>query len=458
MKKTITASCLVLVMFASMSLTTSAQIRIPRIPRPRPNQPTQPSAPTSTQPSSTTPDEGGRESVTQPPAPSRTTGGGNYVDDGYTWFEAVATNDPEVKHKNVSTGWTVKSSIRLMGVYPKRSGIKVVVSRAGGALVVTTRCDAGSYNIPPNPADVSFIYIDGCWKNETTTKETGKFDVEVFAVDGLSNAETSVRKYKIEVLKIDRVNAQVGKLSAPDVPHYIISRHAEAPVSFLYLRRAGAYPYIMSGGGQRHDTNQVEIFYNLSPDQAARPIPYGYVRCSVDGKRLQLPDRGTQTDIAVSDPVREFEKIYTDRIAAQYKVGPEYKDDIGFRLVRLTLPVSYGGNRSNFLNMNEHPGKWECSLMYNGATWRTWRWAIGRDGMPVKHPEQNGNINLYDNTVLIDTEIPAGGTALDKRLAPVSLTEGFFYGQPWTSAEGKAMAARVPSKGNPLPVPSNRVK
>jgi hypothetical protein len=34
-------------------------------------------------------------------------------------------------------------------------------------------------------------------------------------------------------------------------------------------------------------------------------------------------------------------------------------------------------------------------------------------------------------------------------------SNSFFYGQPWTSAEGKTMANRVPKKGNPFPVPSN---
>ena len=78
--------------------------------------------------------------------------------------------------------------------------------------------------------------------------------------------------------------------------------------------------------------------------------------------------------------------------------------------------------------------------------------------MPVKHAEQNGNVNLFSNAYLIETEIPAGGTIYDKRLVPVSLTEGFFYGQKWTTAEGKAAAAKVPTKGNLLPVPSNKAK
>jgi len=78
--------------------------------------------------------------------------------------------------------------------------------------------------------------------------------------------------------------------------------------------------------------------------------------------------------------------------------------------------------------------------------------------MPDLHPEQRGNVNLYFNSFLVDMEIFAGGSPLDKRLTSDSAAKGFFYGQPWSSAEGKAMAARVPKKGNPYPVPPNMVK
>jgi len=51
----------------------------------------------------------------------------------------------------------------------------------------------------------------------------------------------------------------------------------------------------------------------------------------------------------------------------------------------------------------------------------------------------------------------AGGSPLDKRLLPLP-ANGLFYGQPWRSPEGKAMASRVPKKGDPAPVPSTSVR
>ena len=126
-------------------------------------------------------------------------------------------------------------------------------------------------------------------------------------------------------------------------------------------------------------------------------------------------------------------------------------------MVRILVPLSWGGDRrSGRLLMENYPGNWVCKIEKNGATWRTWRWTVGRDGRPVLHPEQRGNVNLAPNTYLVDMEIPAGGTILDRRLAGPSTS--FFYGQPWTSAEGKAVAERLPKKGNPYPVPSTSVK
>ena len=154
-----------------------------------------------------------------------------------------------------------------------------------------------------------------------------------------------------------------------------------------------------------------------------------------------------------------FAVIHTDRLAAQYKRGTEYRDEIGFRMVQLKAPLTWGRVReTNRLALEDYPGNWECSLMNNGEVWRTWRWKIGSNGMPDLHPEQRGNVNLYFNSFIVDMEVPAGGSPLDKRLVPEATSAGLFYGLPWKSAEGKAMAARLPKKGVPYPVLSTMAK
>lgn len=447
--------CLVLLtLLFTNNLTAVGQVPVPRIPRPKRNEPAQPPAPT--QPPSSSPTEGARPGVEQPETSSQPNG--SYVDDGFTWFEAVSTEELDAKHAPVSTGWALKSSVRLIGTFPDRSAFKMVVARAGKP-VATTRCEGYANRIPANAVGASFLWTIECWKKETATKELGKFDVQVFAINGDTDAEQLVRTYKIEVLKVDRVRGGTTN-SQPDAPHYYISRHAEAPVSFLFLRPSLAYSYV--GYGNRSPTigmNTVEIYYSLSPTKEGKSVPHGYLRCAVDSKRLQMPGPQPYADQAVSNTDRRYEVIYTDRLAPTYKTGTEYRDEIEFTMVRMVLPLTFGeAGRHNRLTMKDYPGNWECSLMNNGETWRTWRWKVGRDGMPEMHAEQKGNINLYFNTYLIDTEIPAGGTILDKRLVPVSASEGLFYGQKWTTPEGRAMAAKVPTKGNPAPMPSNKIK
>jgi hypothetical protein len=302
------------------------------------------------------------------------------------------------------------------------------------------------------------MWTNECWRKDTATKEIGIMDVQVSTVNGDTDEVKLVRTYKIDVRTVDHVLAGQQPGVAP--PDYYIPRHGEAPVSFIFLRPTGYTSYFEFGSRpERSGANQVELYFNLSPSEVGQNLPHGYMRCSVDGKRLSMPGPMPYADQAISRAERSFVVIYQDRLAPQYKRGTEYRDEIGFRMVRLHAPLTWGSVRdTNRLALEDYPGNWECSLMNNGEVWRTWRWKINSTGRPDVHPEQKGNVNLYFNSFLVDMEIPAGGSPLDKRLVPASAAQGFFYGQKWTSAEGRAMAARVPAKGDPYPVPSTKVK
>lgn len=438
MKKLILIVCIV---FAA-NFAALGQLRS-RTPRPRPAQPSQPaSAPNP---------ETARQPAETGSVP-RVTGGPN-VDDGFTWFEAKATE--ALGHNNIpySTGWVLKSHVRVFGDYPNRSAIKLVLAKAGRA-VTTTRCGVDIYHAGPNEVDQSYMWTNECRRKDTATKEIGNFDLQVFTVNGDTDEEKLVRTYKVEVRTVDHVLAGQQPGVAP--PDYYIPRHGEAPVSFIFLRASGYTSYFEYGSRpERSGANQVELYFNLSPSDIGEDLPHGYMRCSVDGKRLSLPGPMPYADQAISRAERSFVVIYQDRLAPQFKRGTEYREKIGFRMVRLKAPLTWGTVReTNRLALEDYPGNWECSLMNNGEVWRTWRWRIGSNGRPEVHPEQNGNVTLYFNSYLVNMEIPPGGSPLDKRLAPVSATQGFFYGMKWTSAEGRAMAARVPVKGKLWPVPS----
>lgn len=438
-----------LLIFALTNIAVVGQIKIPKIFKPKQNPPVQ-------NPMPQTPDnprDNRRPSGEQTETNSQPVG--NNIDDGFTWFEAVSFQEP-INGTRTDLGWALKSTIRLMGDYPRRSAFKITVSKAGKA-VATTRCEG--FPEASRYTGVIFLWTLECFKKETAIKDLGKFDVQINFIDGDTDAERTLRNYKIEVLKADRVTGPTMKPIA-DAPQYYLSRHAEAPVSILFQRPQDKYSYVGNGGNSNHtgaSGNSVEIYFSLSPSQAGTKMGYEYLRCTVDGKPLEMQnDKVEEFEI-----VRRYAQVHSDRLGAQYKTsGTPYQEEIEFLWLRAELPFTFGTNAPDAFktNFNNHPGKWECNLTNNGATLRTWRWTVGRGGMVTKHAEQNGNVNLFYNSFLLDTEIPTGGTLIDKRLTPVSAAEGLFYGLPWTTAEGKAMAAKVPTKGTPAPVPSNKLK
>ncbi len=381
------------------------------------------------------------------------------IDDGFTWFESAATSENTgVNNAPVATGWMLKAWARVMGEFPNRSALKFVVAKAGKA-VATTRCETFIYHRSGKDVDESFMRTADCWQKSSATKEAGNFDVQVYAINGETLAEKLVRTYKIEVRPVNRVPSGQQPGTAP--PQYIIMRHAEAPVSFMFLRPSGYISYFdVADRPERSGANLVELHYSLSPTDIGRNLPHSNARCTVNGKLLSMPGPMPYADQITSTIERFTHEIYQDRIAPKYKAGIEYRDEMRFQMVRVRFPLTWGRVRdTNRLALEDYPGNWECSLVNNGEVWRTWRWKVGADGKVEMHPEQKGGVGLGYNTYLIDMEIPAGGSPMDKRLVPgESLAKGLFYGIPWASAEGKATAAKVPKKGDAFSLPSNMVK
>lgn len=376
------------------------------------------------------------------------------VDDGFTWFEAYSTSELQGNNIPVSTGWTLKYWVRVIGNYPDGSGLNFVVSKAGKQ-VFSTRCGAWAYRKVLPDVDESFLRTAECWQSKSATKETGNFDVQVFTVNGDTKEEKLVRTYKIDVRTVGRVPQ--GQQPGTEPPRYYINRHNESPVSFIFLRPTGYIPYFdVAERPDRSGENHVELHFSLSPSEAGIVPPYGELNCTVNGKAVPMPGPLPYATQTTSTYQRYYQEIHQDRLAPKYKAGMPYEEKIRFQMVRMTLPLTWAKTRENRPALEAYKGNWECKAGKGDVVWRTFRWKVGANGLPELHPEQRGNVNLGYNTFLVDTEIPTGGSVLDERLAGASTS--FFYGQPWTTAEGKAMANRVPKKGNPFPIPSNAVK
>jgi hypothetical protein len=379
----------------------------------------------------------------------------NVIDDGYTFFEAEPVNEYNDKLSGeLSKGWTMKVHLRAFGTYPKNSGFNIVIGKGGKALT-KTYCEGKTYRksedqdprMKDSPDD-DYMMTDpnsGCADAKKFVAETGNYDVQIFSVNGDTDEEKLLRNYKIEVKGIQKIRP--GKL--PGVTDYAIQRHAEAPASILYLR-----PSTSTGGTVKRNyqntpggttlKGNVDILFNVAMTTNAidfSGIPY--VRCSVNGERVQFLQDGQVKEGWVRGDSVKWER---DGKPTQY---------LGFYQYWLNLPISWNGGDGNSDNpdMTRKTGNWECELRNKNETVRKFKWTVGSNGFPVEHSEQkSGNVNLAYGAFLIETEIPAGENSIEERLMPMP-SAGLFYGIPWNSEEGKKMATSVPKVGEPYFIP-----
>ncbi|MCU0239991.1 MAG: hypothetical protein MUC29_11165 [Pyrinomonadaceae bacterium] len=375
------------------------------------------------------------------------------MDDAVTFFDAepVVVKDT-TNNRDTDTGWYLKSDLRILGTFPKNSAFRIVVKKAGKE-ISSIRCEGKVYLKEEqfknnNRRDIFNLDFEDymtaerskCFDKAEVIKEIGKLDVEIYFVEGGSNKETLVRKHKIDVHKLSRVRVS-NSIPVPDVSHYFVSRHTESAVAFAFFPPSytgdnGLYfetqSYVFTAKPNPNSNQQkLSIYSSLSPDgQKNFPIN-PTAACSLNGQKVTLADE------------KVWAKINSNRREMATHSRKGFSEQLEFTGMTFVLPFIY---RSDELK----DGKWECAIVEKGVTFRTFRFEI-KNGDLVSHPEQrNGNINLFHKAALVDMEIPKGGTLADFRLLPLP-NDGFFYGIPWTTAEGKAMAGSVPKKGIPFP-------
>lgn len=388
------------------------------------------------------------------------------IDDGFTFFDAEPLQEYSAPlRRQVGIGWHLRSSLRMFGTVPNRSGFNIVVSKAGKDLT-KIRCEGAVYRkaedqapaAQRNPGDdyVMTAQNVACEDKTKLIKETGKLDVKVYFFNGSTDEEKLLRTYKIDVREATRVRG-LATVPVPDVPHYYIQRHAETPAAILFVRTITnnqLSPNYFRLAGESDMNSEIEIYFNISKQRQVDHLRSAVTRCSVDGSPVNFPGSGDYADGARFRLLRVETAIYTDRLAAEFKRANEYMDEVSFSQYQVRLPLLRRSDAANNrVGMLDRKGRWECSIRINGETLRTFRWTVGNGGVEP-HPEQaSGNVNLNHSGYLVDVEVPAGGSVTDHRLLPLP-NDGFFYGIPWKSAEGKASAAKVPVKGKPYHVPS----
>ena len=281
------------------------------------------------------------------------------VDDGFTWFEApVAETNTGPNQSPLSQGWMLKSYVRILGEYPAASKIKFVVSK-GGTATGTTLCDTTQYHKTSSDLDESYMWTVDCWQKASATKETGQFDVGVFTVNGATGTERLARTYKVDVRPINRVPSGQQPGTAP--PMYMINRHNEAPVSFMYLRPTNYIPYFdYAQRPERSGQNQIELHFSVSPPDMMNALPATTFSCTVNGQPLTLPGPREYATEANMKYVQNAFVVYQDRLAPKFKAGIPHEEKMWFQMVRMLVPLSWGGDRrSGRLLIEDYTGDWQ---------------------------------------------------------------------------------------------------
>lgn len=378
-------------------------------------------------------------------------------DDGFTWVEC---HQFEVAENSVIKAfWVPEISVRLLGgAIPDRSGFKFTLKQEGKK-ISEYLTDGYPVRLANQPA--SGMNIVGYWKDTQRTDASGAMTLDVTYIDGATNKEYLAKTLKLDIRKAPRTRAFVGSRE-PYAPSFYVNRHSEILSNILYFRDYEFPAYTMNSGLTYYSARMVELVFNYSDNEDYAPPAQGRIVVEVDGKviDMKLPDNTVPQDTTgIGESAGHYNVEHSDRDAEQYfKSGPAYRERIGFARRSLILPLQWGpplqGRPKSNVFTNDHPGEWKITYFIERVPVRVFRFKVGADGLPVPHAEQAAGLVLAPNAILVDTEIPGSGGVFDGRLTPEFVKLGGFFGRAWASAEMKARAASVPTKGRPFPVSS----
>jgi hypothetical protein len=306
--------------------------------------------------------------------------------------------------------------------------------------------------------------IVGLWKQKPQIDVDGMMDVEIYYIDGKTDKEHLAKTLKLDVRKADKVRGGPNSRE-PGAASFYVNRHAEILSTILYFRPPSAPSYTQINGLDTYSDSTIELLLNYSENAQFAGPQLGRLRVEVDGKEIELkvPNNDVlQDEMAFGNEAGKYNVMHSDRNAEKYfKAGPPYQERIGFCRRSMVLPLLWGEKPkaprvASKVYTNDHPGEWKVTYLIERKPVRIYRFKIGKDGLPLPHPEQEKGLVLAPGAVLVDTEIPGEGGEFDGRLTNEFVKQGAFFGRPWQTDAMKQAAEKVPAKGTPFPVPSDK--
>lgn len=372
------------------------------------------------------------------PTPAAAQPAGVRYDDGYVYLAATNHHSREE--------WYLNASARLLGTGIARGSAFKFVLKQGRRVLSTTVCEGrlNWHGRSEGPQDRMFT--SECIDREQPVTVTGMLTVDVVFIDDDTGAETLLRSHPLDVRSLTR--ERLGGQPSPS--HFFVNHHAEAAAMFIeqvvwHTRRAHAE--INQSQGSPADRNNVYLNFRRSPEGN---IPDTTMRCTVDGQRVDLGE----DDIArrVSTGHNRSSVIQVLKVPGQINVD---QDPLVWEWAVIQLPLTFGSGDgadwTPYVNMNAHPGRWECLLRRDDRrVIRRFAFTVGADGLVQPHAEESAGLVLHPGAHLVDGVIP-GDSPIDARTDPRSARPGAFFGRAWATPAGRAIGAGIPAIGEPFP-------
>lgn len=358
-------------------------------------------------------------------------------DDGYAYFKVESHGS--VSNNRPTHEYTFHANARLLGTGIAQGSAFKFVIKQGRRTLHSFVCEGRPATRPrqhrDNPPDM--FVVDNCTDRDTRLNVDGDLTVEVWFIDDATDEEHLAHTHTVDVRRLRQENHQGIERPAD----FVVNQHGWTPVALIDQTPARHQPMYSQ---DRPGDNSVSVVFHWSPVGSMGPLS---LRCSVNGERVQFPV-----------PIVPRTRVRTRASDASeiHRAGNSTEGDhVNFYADMFHLPITFGES-SHAPRLEDHPGRWECLIRdMQRRTVREFAFTVA-DGAIQPHPEEvAGGLHFPEGVHMLDVSIPADSPA-DARTDPATARAGAFYGHPWASEEGRAMAQRVPQIGEAFPQSARR--
>lgn len=367
---------------------------------------------------------------------------GAVYDEGFVFFE-LENHQESVDGRPTDRGWSLDATARLVGEQvPNRSAFRFRMKQ-GGRELGDTRCELQGRG--------GQRYVRNCRDRNQRIQANGLVSIEVYFIDGDTDAETLIATHSIEVLQVTRVRGN----GEPDAMQHYINQNGEVFRTILNLvpMREYGYGYPVTATRVNGSANTVELYIVTAasksnrPDQPSEPMTSSgsRLRCRVDGAPVRF-----EHDQVTANDYRHATVVHTHG-----RGGRDERDIASYRFIRYRLPLQWGEHRiGENPAIDDHPGRWECEILLNGDLVRGFAFTVQSDGSVAPHPEEDAGLTLGFGARLCETRI-ADSEVFETRVDPAAIRRlGVAYGHIPSTPAARAEIDALPTLGTPvLPQP-----